>query len=103
MLSMFSMVWFSRRLSRTSGHARPFSLSTSFCGSIKTTAVSLLSMFTVLLHLIRGAVRLSPASAPNLTQPIQLRRQFLDTFVALGQHSCHFRHFEALRDMLRAV
>src|SRR5262249_14893548 len=39
---MFSMVLFSRRLSRTRGQARPLSSSTSFCGSVNTTAVSLL-------------------------------------------------------------
>src|SRR5215813_10227586 len=41
MRSMFSMVLFSSRLSRTRGHASPVSLSTSFCGSMNTTAVSL--------------------------------------------------------------
>src|SRR5262245_28277759 len=40
MLSIFSIVLFSSRLSRTNGHASPVSLSTSFCGSMNTTAVS---------------------------------------------------------------
>src|SRR5215475_12101693 len=45
--SMFSTVLFSVTLSPTNGHARPLSLKTSFCGSIKTTAVSFLLMSIV--------------------------------------------------------
>src|SRR5712692_6140701 len=40
MRSMFSTVLFSVTLSPTAPHARPLSLKTSFCGSMKTTAVS---------------------------------------------------------------
>src|SRR5437867_3231162 len=40
MRSMFSTVLFSQTLWPTAPHAVPFSLRTSFCGSMKTTAVS---------------------------------------------------------------
>src|SRR5262249_28921943 len=40
MRSMFSTVLFSLTLWPTAAHAAPFSLRTSFCGSMKTTAVS---------------------------------------------------------------
>src|SRR4029077_6624432 len=52
MRSMFSTVLFSLTLSPTAPHARPLSLKTSFCGSMKTTAVSFLCIFTVLLQSI---------------------------------------------------
>src|SRR5438132_2051571 len=52
MRSMFSTVLFSLTLSPTAAHARPFSLKTSFCGSMNTTAVSFLFMFIVLLQTI---------------------------------------------------
>src|SRR5262245_10341459 len=47
MRSIFSTVLFSVTLSPTNGHASPLSLSTSFWGSINTTAVSFLFMFIV--------------------------------------------------------
>jgi hypothetical protein len=47
--SMFSTVLFSVTLPPTKPHARPFSLSTSFCGSMKTIAVSFLLMSIALL------------------------------------------------------
>src|SRR5215469_12427831 len=47
--SIFSTVLFSLTLSPTNGHERPFSLNTSFCGSINTTAVSPLFMSIVAL------------------------------------------------------
>src|SRR5215510_9626719 len=43
----FSTVLFSRTLSPTRLHDTPFSLRTSFCGSMTTTAVSLLSILMV--------------------------------------------------------
>src|SRR5262250_3174065 len=49
MRSIFSTVLFSVTLWPTDFHASPFSLSTSFCGSINTTAVSFLFMFIVYL------------------------------------------------------
>src|SRR6266853_205887 len=42
--SMFSTVRFSVTLAPTAPQLAPFSLSTSFCGSMNTTAVSLLRM-----------------------------------------------------------
>ena len=46
---MFSTVLFSLTLSPTKAHETPFSLRTSFCGSMTTSAVSFLSMFMVFL------------------------------------------------------
>src|SRR4051794_5663490 len=46
-LSMFSTVLFSVTLAPTAPQFAPLSLSTSFCGSMNTTAVSLLRMSTV--------------------------------------------------------
>src|SRR5271155_1380618 len=46
-LSIFSTVLFSATLWPTAAQLAPFSLSTSFCGSMKTTAVSVLSMFII--------------------------------------------------------
>src|SRR5262245_19890309 len=54
MRSMFSMVLFSLTLPPTNPHARPFSLKTSFCGSMKTIAVSLRSNATGCRTSIRG-------------------------------------------------
>jgi hypothetical protein len=47
--SMFSMVLFSMTLPPTKPQAGPFSLSTLFCGSMKTIAVSFLLLSIPLL------------------------------------------------------
>jgi hypothetical protein len=45
--SMFSTVLYSLTRSPTNPQVMPFSLKTSFCGSVSTTAVSFLLMFMV--------------------------------------------------------
>src|SRR5262252_9244316 len=54
MRSMFSTVLFSVTLWPTNPHASPLSLSTSFCGSINTTAVSFLLTFMDYLLFLGG-------------------------------------------------
>src|SRR5436853_7830068 len=49
---MFSTVLFSRTLAPTSAHVTPVSLRTSFCGSMTTSAVSLVLKSTVLLRVV---------------------------------------------------
>jgi len=78
MRSMFSTVLFSLTLSPTAPHAMPFSLKTSFCGSMNTSAVSFLLIFMVYLLLsyaaraITIADPLMNASRSSLTKSLSV-------------------------------
>src|SRR5438445_3069444 len=77
--SMFSTVLFSLTLSPTAPHARPLSLKTSFCGSMKTTAVSFLCMFIVLLQSI------SQSPPRPFRSPLEEREQIRVDSVFVGR------------------
>src|SRR5258708_916585 len=56
---MFSMVLFSLTLAPTNGQETPFSLKTSFCGSMTTSAVSCLVIFIVRLLAVAVVIRIA--------------------------------------------
>src|SRR5215510_12733148 len=77
--SMFSTVLFSLTLSPTAPHARPLSLKTSFCGSIKTTAVSTLLICIVRLPITRAVEQ--PDAMVSAQSSFEEREQFRVDFV----------------------
>src|SRR3954463_5732188 len=90
----FSTVRFSLTLSPTSPQETPFSLRTSFCGSMTTNAVSLLWMSNiVLLAITRARYGIRP-------QAFDFGFQFRDPRLQLLDHRGDLPLREAERDVL---